>query len=156
MHDIEAQAVDSPSEFVSNQAKQYAANGGIDVRHPNADNVILLYVRGRKSGQIRRVPLVSVRDGEDLLIVASKGGAPNHPHWYLNLAADPRVWVREKADFSEANATVLEGDERRSAWSKLVEAMAFFADYETKTDRVLPVIRLTRGDHPAASDGTEI
>ena len=52
MHDIEAQAVDSPSEFVSNQAKQYAANGGIDVKHPNADNVILLYVRGRKSGQI--------------------------------------------------------------------------------------------------------
>jgi deazaflavin-dependent oxidoreductase (nitroreductase family) len=87
---------------------------------------------------------VSVPDGDDLIIVASKGGAPDHPAWYRNLAADTRVWVRNKADFHEAEAVVLEGDERSAAWAKMVEAMAFFDGYQKKTDRVIPVIRLVR------------
>ncbi len=147
MHEIESQAVDSPSEFVSHQAQQYLASNGTDVEHPFADNLILLYVRGRKSGQIRRVPLVSVRDGGHLLIVGSKGGAPAHPAWYVNLAADPNVWVRDKADFRAATAVTLEGEERAAAWSKLVDAMPFFGEYERKTDRVMPVIRLVRSEH---------
>ncbi|MDF1597577.1 MAG: nitroreductase family deazaflavin-dependent oxidoreductase [Acidimicrobiia bacterium] len=147
MHDIETKAVDSPSEYVADQAREYLDSDGATVDHPHADRLILLYVRGRKSGQIRRVPLVSVRDGDDLLIVGSKGGAPNHPAWYLNLAADPRVWVRDRADFYAAAAETLEGEERAIAWSKLVAAMPFFGDYEKKTNRVMPVIRLTRGEH---------
>lgn len=147
MHDIETQALDSPSEYVANQAREYLDSDGAAVEHPHADRLILLYVRGRKSGQVRRVPLVSVRDGDDLLIVGSKGGAPNHPSWYLNLAADPSVWVRDKADFYAAEAQTLEGDERAVAWSKLVAALPFFGGYEKKTDRVMPVIRLTRVGH---------
>ena len=91
MHPIEAEALDSPSEFVSNQARQYVASNGADIEHPVADRVFLLYFKGRKSGQIRRVPLVSVEDGDDLIIVASKGGADQHPTWYLNIDADPNV-----------------------------------------------------------------
>ena len=147
MHPIEAQALDSPSEYVSNQARQYVASAGTDIDHPFADRLILLYFRGRKSGTIRRVPLVCVEDGDDLLIVGSKGGADQHPVWYLNIDADPGVWVRNRADFYEARATTLEGDERAAAWEKIVETMSFFGDYEQKTDRVMPVVRLSRSAH---------
>lgn len=149
MHPIEAEALDSPSEFVSNQARQYVASNGADIEHPVADRVFLLYFKGRKSGQIRRVPLVSVEDGDDLIIVASKGGADHHPTWYLNIDADPNVWVRNKADFYEASATTLEGEERAVAFEKIKAAMGFFADYEQKTDRVMPVVRLSRQAHSA-------
>ncbi len=144
MHAIEATALDSPSEFVANQARQYVASNGAGIEHPFADRVFLLYFKGRKSGKIRRVPLVCVEDGDDLLIVASKGGADHHPAWFLNIDADPNVWVRNKADFYEAHATTLQGGERAEAWAKLVAAMPFFADYEQKTDRVMPVVRLSR------------
>lgn len=149
MHPIEAEALDSPSEFVANQARQYVASNGADIEHPVADRVFLLYFKGRKSGQIRRVPLVSVEDGDDLIIVASKGGADHHPTWYLNIDADPNVWVRNKADFYEAIATTLEGEERAVAFEKIKAAMGFFADYEQKTDRVMPVVRLSRQAHSA-------
>lgn len=90
-----------------------------------------------------------VDDGDDLLIVASNGGADHHPARYLNIEADPEVWVRNKADFFEARATELEGEERTRAFSKLVEAMPFFAGYEKKASRVMPVIRLSRRSHQA-------
>jgi len=147
MHPIEAQALDGPSEYVSNQARDYVASDGADIDHPFADRVFLLYFKGRKTGRIRRVPLVCVEDGDDLLIVGSKGGADHHPTWYLNIDADPNVWVRNKADFYEAHATTLDGDERAAAWEKLVSVMPFFGEYEQKTDRVMPVIRLERKSH---------
>jgi deazaflavin-dependent oxidoreductase (nitroreductase family) len=147
MHPIEAEALDSPSEFVSNQARQYVASNGTNIEHPFADRVVLLYFKGRKSGKIRRVPLVCVEDRDDLLIVGSKGGADHHPAWYLNIDADPNVWVRKKADFYEARATTLESEERAVAWAKLVSAMSFFGGYEKKTDRLMPVIRLSRRAH---------
>jgi deazaflavin-dependent oxidoreductase (nitroreductase family) len=144
MHDIEQSAVDSPHPPIAEQARQYLDSGGQTVDHPYADRLILLYVRGRSSGVIRRVPLVSLADGNDLIIVASKGGAPEHPAWYLNLEADPNVWVRNKDDFFEAEATTLEGQDRALAWARIIDVMPFFAGYETKTDRVIPVIRLNR------------
>jgi len=144
MHDIEQSAVDSPYPPIAEQARQYLDSDGQTVDHPYADRVILLYVRGRSSGVIRRVPLVSLADGNDLIIVASKGGAPEHPAWYLNLEADPNVWVRNKDDFFEAVATTLEGQDRALAWERIIDVMPFFAGYETKTDRVIPVIRLNR------------
>jgi deazaflavin-dependent oxidoreductase (nitroreductase family) len=147
LHPIEAVALDSPSEFVSNQARQYVASNGTAIEHPFADRVVLLYFKGRKSGKIRRVPLVCVEDGDDLLIVASKGGADHHPAWYLNVDADPNVWVRNKANFYEAQATTLEGEERAVAWAKLVGTMPFFGGYELKTSRVMPVIRLSHRSH---------
>jgi len=144
MHEIEVAAVDSPHQPIADQAHQYLATDGAEVDHPYADRLILLYVTGRTSGVVRRVPLVSVPDGDDLIIVASKGGAPDHPAWYRNLASDPRVWVRNRSDFYEAEAIVLKGDERTAAWGRMVEAMAFFDGYEKKTNRVIPVIRLVR------------
>lgn len=86
----EAEALDSPSSFVA-KVRDCLATDGAEVDHPYADRLILLYFRGRRSGQIRRVPLVSLPDGDDLLIVASKGGALGHPVWYLNIDADSKV-----------------------------------------------------------------
>jgi len=150
MHPIESKALDSPSEHVAGQARQYLDTGGAEVDHPFADRLILLYFSGRKSGQIRRVPLVSIEDGDDLIVVASKGGADHNPTWYLNIDANPQVWVRNKADFFEATATTLEGEERAAAFANIVEAMPFFGSYSLKTDRVMPVIRLSRTAHSAA------
>ena len=144
MHEIELAAVDSPHPPIAEQARQYLATDGAEVDHPYADRVILLYVTGRKSVVILRVPLVSVADGDDLIIVGSKGGAPDHPAWFRNLAADPHVWVRNGADFYEAEAMILDGDDRSRTWAMMVEAMPFFDGYEKKTDRVIPVIRLVR------------
>jgi deazaflavin-dependent oxidoreductase (nitroreductase family) len=143
MNDIERDAVDSPYPPIAAQAQQYLESSGEQVDHPAADRVILLYVRGRSSGTIRRVPLVAVSDDDGLIVVGSKNGAPDHPEWYLNLVADPKVWVRNKGDFFEATATTLEGTERDEAWARVVDVMPWFGGYQTKTERVLPVVRLT-------------
>lgn len=142
MHEIESTALDSPHPPIAEQARQYLASDGSSVDHPYADRLILLYVRGRSSGLVRRVPLVAVPDGDDLIIVASKGGAPEHPSWYLNLLADPHVWVRNRDAFHDADAVILEGAERTAAFEKMVDAMPFFARYQEGTERVLPVVRL--------------
>lgn len=147
MNDIEAAAIDSPSAYVAGQAQEYVANDGEGIDHPYADHLVLVYFRGRKTGSIRRVPLVAVGEGDDLYIVASKGGSDTHPVWYLSIADNPDVWVRNKHRFYSARSTVVEGEERSTAWSAIVETMPFFADYERKTDRVMPVIRLSPATH---------
>ena len=72
------------------------------------------------------------------------GGSPKHPTWYLNVAANPDVWVRDGADLFEATATTLEGEARDLAWNHFKESWSVFAGYEKKTDRVIPVVRLAR------------
>lgn len=141
--DIESIAVDSPMEWVQIHVKQYLESDGADVDFDNADALILLYTKGRKSGQIRRIALLSSRDGDDLLVTASKGGSPVHPDWYFNLVDDSTVWVRDHADFYEATAAPLDPEERSVAWQNIVSAYPFMADLETKTDRVIPIVRLT-------------
>jgi F420H(2)-dependent quinone reductase len=142
LHEIEKSAVDSPSPYAQKHVAQYL--GGGDIEHTMADRLILLYAKGRKSGDIRRVPLVHFRDGEDMVIIASKGGAPEHPLWYRNLVADPQVWVRFKEDFFEARATVLSDEERAPVWGRITAAAPGFADYQAKVERTIPVVRLTK------------
>jgi deazaflavin-dependent oxidoreductase (nitroreductase family) len=142
--EIEARAVDSPSPWAQRHIEQYLATDGAEVDHPSGDRVVLLYTTGRRSGAIRRLPLVSFPDGDDLLVVASKGGAPEDPDWYRNLVADPHVWVRRKADFYPALAATLAPDERARAWEMIVAMNPGFADYQAKVERVIPVVRLTR------------
>lgn len=141
--DIEAIAIDSPMEWVRIHVKQYLESDGADVNFVNDDALILLYTKGRKSGQIRRIALLSTRDGDDLLVMASKGGSPVHPEWYLNLVDDATVWVRDHADFYEATAAPLDPEERSLAWQNIVSIYPFMADLEAKTDRVIPVVRLS-------------
>jgi len=144
LHEIEERAVDSPSPWAQKHVEQYLESGGKAVEHPMDDRLILFYVTGRQSGDIRRVPLVHFGDGGDMFIVASKGGAPDDPEWYRNLVADPRVWVRFKDDFFEARAEVLTPEERAPAWEMITAIAPSFGDYQAKVDRVIPVVRLRR------------
>lgn len=143
MHDIETRAVNPSSPWALRHIEQYLATDGAEVDHPSADRLILLYTTGRRSGEIRRTPLVHFPEGESMLIVASKGGAPSHPLWYRNLVADPSVWVRFKKDFFAARAAVLGPDERPAAWDAITTRSPAFADYQAKTEREIPVVRLT-------------
>lgn len=144
MHDIEKQASNPKSPWALKHIEQYLASDGEQVEHPSADRLLLLYTKGRRSGAIRRTPVVHFPDGEDMLIVASKGGAPDHPLWYRNLVADPQVWVRFKKDFFVAEATTLGPEERPAAWEMITTRTPAFAEYQAKAGREIPVVRLRR------------
>lgn len=144
MHDIESRATDPKSPWAVRHIEQYLATDGAEVDHPSADRLLLLYTKGRRSGAIRRTPVVHFPDGDTMLIVASKGGAPDHPLWYRNLVEDPEVWVRFKGDFFAARAEVLGPQERPAAWQTITARSPAFADYQAKTEREIPVVRLTR------------
>jgi deazaflavin-dependent oxidoreductase (nitroreductase family) len=106
--------------------------------------VLILTTTGAKSGETRESPLAYSRDANDLVIVASMGGAPTHPSWYHNLVANPRVKVEANGETFEADAIVVDPDERRRLYDQHADLHASFKDYEGLTSRVIPVIRLKR------------
>ena len=110
----------------------------------------LLYLTtvGAKTGQKRQVAVTRVADGDDAwLVVASAGGSAHHPGWYHNLAAHPdQVWIEFGGRELRVTPTQLEGDARAQAWQQVTKAVPRFAGYERATDRILPVIRLSRAD----------
>jgi deazaflavin-dependent oxidoreductase (nitroreductase family) len=106
--------------------------------------LLLLTTTGARTGQRRTTPLVYLKDGERLLIFASKGGAPAHPDWYHNLVANPRVTVEVGQETYEAEATVLSGEERDRLYAQQVAAMPNFGEYQQKTRRTIPVVALAR------------
>jgi deazaflavin-dependent oxidoreductase (nitroreductase family) len=105
---------------------------------------LLLTTVGRNSGRELTLPLIFGHFGEDYVVVASKGGAPAHPAWYLNLQANPEVRLQVKADKFTARAHTAVAAERAALWPKMVEIYAPYADYQTKTDRRIPVVVLRR------------
>lgn len=141
---IEERATVNPSQYAEEHIQTYLASNGKDVDHPAGDRLILLYTTGRKSGEIRRVPLGSFPDGENLVVIGSNAGRPQQPEWYKNLVASPRVWVRKQDDFYEAEASVLPSEPRQVFWDNLTAQVPMFADYEEKAGREMPLIRLTR------------
>jgi deazaflavin-dependent oxidoreductase (nitroreductase family) len=122
--------------------EQFRADGEIEGMH--RDRIVLLTTTGARTGQPRTTPMMFHRDGGRLLVVASNVGAPKHPDWYRNLVADPRVTVEVGDETYPAVATTLEGAERAGAWSMLKESYPFFADHEASTERIIPVVALTR------------
>lgn len=102
--------------------------------------VALLTTTGRKSGQPREVPLLYLRDGDRVIFAASRGGSDKTPMWYLNIEADPRVRVQIKGETLDLTARVALGDERARYWDELVAMYPTFADYESWTDRVIPLV----------------
>jgi deazaflavin-dependent oxidoreductase (nitroreductase family) len=106
--------------------------------------VLLLTTTGAKTGEPRIAPLVYTRDGDSYVIVGSKGGAPAHPAWYHNLVADPVVTVEVGRETIAAQATVTEGAERDRLFAAHVAEFPYFAGYQKKTSRVIPVVLLER------------
>ena len=105
---------------------------------------LLLTTTGRKSGRELTLPLIFGRSGNDYVVVASKGGAPEHPAWYLNLDTNPNVKVQVKADKFDARARTANAQERAALWPKMVEIYGPYAEYQQKTDRQIPVVILQR------------
>jgi deazaflavin-dependent oxidoreductase (nitroreductase family) len=106
--------------------------------------ILLLTTTGRRSGAPRTTPLIHVVDGDRWVVIASKGGAPDHPAWYTNLEADPHATIEVQADTVPVVATTAEGEERARLWAAMVEAWPAYDDYQAKTDREIPVVVLTR------------
>ena len=106
--------------------------------------LVLVTHRGAKSGNEYTTPLVYTRDADNVVIIASKGGAPDDPQWFRNLRANPDVTVELGADRYPARARVAEGDERDRLYRAQAELMPNFAEYAEKTTRVIPVVVLER------------
>ena len=132
------------SDFNSNLIAQIRAGGGHLTDGPFAGRqVLILTTTGAKSGQSRETPLVYSRDGDDIVIVASMGGAPRHPSWYHNIVANPRVTIEVDGKKLQADAHIAEGDERRRLYDQHADLHDSFTEYEAKTGgRVIPVIVL--------------
>ena len=124
--------------------EEFRANGGRVGGSWEGRDLLLLTTTGRKSGREHTTPVVYTRDGDRLLVYASKAGAPKHPDWFLNLVADPHVVVEVGEERFDARATPLEGAERDRAFAEQAARVEAFADYQAKTDRVIPVVALTR------------
>jgi len=106
--------------------------------------VLLLTTTGRTSGEPRTTPLIYENAGDDYVIVASKGGAPEHPGWYRNLTKDPEVELQIEADVFPAHARTATGEERARLWQLAARQWPAYDDYQTKTDREIPVVVLER------------
>jgi deazaflavin-dependent oxidoreductase (nitroreductase family) len=106
--------------------------------------VLLLTTTGRNTGRESTTPLIYGMDGENAVIVASKGGSPEHPGWYRNLKKSPEVGVQIKGDRFRARARDAEGEERERLWSLMNEIWPHYEEYQEKTDREIPVVVLER------------
>jgi deazaflavin-dependent oxidoreductase (nitroreductase family) len=130
--------------FVKGHVLLYQATGGKLGSTMQGNKVLLLTTRGRKSGAVRTVPIVVFSDAGQTYVIASLGGAPKHPAWFLNLKANPAVEVQIGADRWHAQAVELPAAERGPVWTRITAAMPGFAKYQEKTTRVIPVVRLDR------------
>jgi proline iminopeptidase len=106
--------------------------------------ILLLTTTGRASGEKRTVPLIYAQDGDRYVIIASKGGAPEHPGWFKNIAKNPEVELQVKADVFRARARVATGEERARLWRLANTVWKYYDDYAKKTEREIPVVVLER------------
>jgi deazaflavin-dependent oxidoreductase (nitroreductase family) len=130
--------------FVAGHVRLYQSSGGRWGGTMSGRKILLLTTTGNKSGKSRTVPVVPFFDGETY-VIASMGGAPEHPSWYRNLRANPDVGVQIGADQWRARAVAVEdGPERQRLWAQIVQQMPNFGKYQEKTSRLIPVVRLAR------------
>ena len=131
------------NEFNRNLVAEFRANDGVVTGPFAGAPLVLITHTGAKSGVERTTPLVHTMDGDRVVIIASKAGSPAHPHWYLNLLANPDVTVELPGRTFRARATALtEGPERERLYRAQADLMPNFAEYQEKTDRLIPVVVL--------------
>lgn len=130
--------------FGQEHVSKYRQTGG-QVGHEWQPGVytLLLTTTGRRSGHPYTTPLIYGTDGEDYVIVASKGGAARHPDWFRNLEADPQVKIQVADEIMGATARTVTGEERQRLWSMMTEIWPDYDEYAKKTDREIPVVVLT-------------
>lgn len=134
-------------EFNRGVIEEFRANDGVCSGPFEGMPMILVTMTGAKSGRQLTSPLVYTTDGDDVVIIASKGGAPSHPNWYHNLVANPTVTVEIGTESWEATAQLAEGEERQRLYDAQAAKMPQFAEYEKsagEAGREIPVFRLVR------------
>ena len=135
--------IPSPTAWVADQVELYESSGGTEgtTLRDTGLPVIIVTNRGRKTGAIRKTPLMRVADGKNYVLIASQGGAPKHPLWYHNLKADPNVEIRDETEVYQMRVReVVDAEERKRLWKLAVEAYPPYQDYQERTDRVIPVL----------------
>jgi deazaflavin-dependent oxidoreductase (nitroreductase family) len=121
------------------------SRGRLGSRWFGGSDLVLLTMRGRSSGRLHTVPLMSLPDGDDLLVVASQGGVDREPQWWLNLLVDPHAQVERRGERFAVVAEKVGDDERQALWDRFVATYDGFTDYQAKVRRQIAVVRLRRG-----------
>jgi deazaflavin-dependent oxidoreductase (nitroreductase family) len=128
--------------FGQDYIDRYVATDGEEGHDWQGTQTLILTTTGRRSGLQRVHPLIYGRHGDDYLVVASKGGAPQHPDWYLNLEAHPEVEIQVKGDKFRAHARTARPEEKAELWSIMTKEWPDYDGYQEKTERVIPVVVL--------------
>jgi len=137
-------AIDSPVGWVADHIREYVDTGGEKGHEWRGVPTLLLTTTGRRTGQRHRTALIYGQDGENYVLVASKGGAAKNPAWYLNLDANPDVEVQVMKDVFPARARTATGPERDRLWRLMTQTWPAYDDYQTRTEREIPVVVLER------------
>ncbi len=134
--------VPSPAEWVRDQVELYERTDGAEGAELRGMPVVIVTHRGRRTGAIRKTPLMRVADGDAYVLVGSLGGAPQNPVWVYNLMADPDIELRDRAEVTSMRARLVEDPEERARlWRLAVEAYPDYEDYQQRTERVIPLFR---------------
>jgi deazaflavin-dependent oxidoreductase (nitroreductase family) len=139
---IDGEYEPSAWNWVAKQVDQIESSGGTEGLTLQGKPVVVVTMRGRKSGMVRKAALMRVEHDGAYAIVASKGGDPQHPGWYHNIVAAPEVTLQDGTVVQDMRAREVEGAERDEWWARAVEAWPDYANYQRKTDRTIPVIVL--------------
>src|SRR5690348_13631312 len=132
----------SPAQWVRDQVEAIESSGGTQGTTMRGMPVVLMTMRGAKSGKVRKVPVMRVEHEGTYAAVASMGGAPKNPVWYHNLVANPRVELQDGPVRREVTAREVHGDEKALWWERAVAAYPDYANYQQRTDRQIPVFVL--------------
>jgi deazaflavin-dependent oxidoreductase (nitroreductase family) len=133
----------SPWDMIAEQVRLYEDSGGIEGTLLEGQPCVILTTRGRRTGKLRKTPLMRVEHEGTYAVVASMGGAPNHPFWYYNLLGNPGdVTLQDGPELHDLRARVVEGDEKSEWWARAVEVWPSYDQYQASTDRVIPVVVL--------------
>ncbi|HEY1291720.1 MAG TPA: nitroreductase family deazaflavin-dependent oxidoreductase [Chloroflexota bacterium] len=143
---LHGEYVPSPRQWVRDQVEAFERSSGAEANtlRDTGLPVIVVTMRGNKTGKVRKVALMRVVQDGDYALVASMGGAPKHPVWYYNLRANPdEVMIQDEAATFAAHVRELSGDERAQWWDRAVAAYPPYAEYQTRTQRQIPVFLAT-------------
>jgi F420H(2)-dependent quinone reductase len=139
---LEGEYEPSPWEPIAEQVRQYEATGGAEGGTLEGEPCVIVTSKGRRTGKLRKTPLMRVEHDGSYAVVASMGGAPTHPVWYYNLLANPHATVQDGPAVHDVRAREVTGDEKVTWWKRAVEVWPPYDEYQASTERVIPVIVL--------------
>lgn len=141
---LDQKPIDSPQNWVAEHVQRYIETNGEDGYWWRGAPTLILTTLGRRSGKPRRLALIYGQDGDRYIVVASKGGADQHPDWYLNILEHPEVQVQVMADRFRARARTATSEEHEVLWQRMVEIWPDYDKYQAKTERQIPLVILER------------